>query len=208
VFSARVRQIVVNLVCNSVKYTTYGSVAISAEWIEGSGECDGRLDIDINDSGPGVPDAARDRIFERFEQGDGSMSRQFGGAGLGLAIARDLAWLMGADVTLVLSERGGPTFRLSIPVTIVVAEPPALQSGLFILAAEETPDEQQSLLGRLAWRGVESAEAQGAAQSAAMLEGAFGLGEGIPDVIITSGDDASFGGRGPWRHVAGLGQWL
>ena len=87
------------------------------------------------------------------------------------------------------SERGGSTFRLSVPATVVVADPPALNSSLFVLAAEATPDEQQSLLGRLARRGVESAEAQGAAQAAAMLEGALGLGERIPDVIITSGDD-------------------
>jgi len=187
--SARVRQVVVNLVGNAVKFTASGSVAISAEWIEGSGESDGRLDIDISDTGPGVPAAARDRIFERFEQGDGSMSRKFGGAGLGLAIARDLARRMGGDVTLVRSERGGSTFRLSVPAMIVVADPPTLQSNLFVLAAEATPDEQQSLLGRLARRGVESAEAQGAAQAAAMLEGALGLGERIPDVIITSGDD-------------------
>ena len=96
---------------------------------------------------------------------------------------------MGGDVTLVRSERGGSTFRLSVPATVVVADPPALHSSLFVLAAEATPDEQQSLLGRLARRGVESAEAQGAAQAAAMLEGALGLGERIPDVIITSGDD-------------------
>ena len=187
--AARVRQVVVNLVGNAVKFTASGSVTISAEWVRGGGEGDGRLDIDINDTGPGVAEAARDRIFERFEQGDGSMSRKFGGAGLGLAIARDLARRMGGDVTLAQSERGGSTFRLSVPATVVVADPPALNSSLFVLAAEATPDEQQSLLGRLARRGVESAEAQGAAQAAAMLEGALGLGERIPDVIITSGDD-------------------
>jgi signal transduction histidine kinase len=183
--SARVRQIVVNLVGNAVKFTASGSVSISAEWID-----DGdRLDIDISDTGPGVPDSARDRIFERFEQGDGSMSRKFGGAGLGLAIARDLARRMGGDVRLLRSGRSGSTFRFSVPAVMVSRQPPALENSLFVLAAEATPDDQQSLLGRLARRGVDTAEADGAGDAAAMLENAFSLGERMPDIVIASGND-------------------
>ncbi len=108
--AARVRQIMVNLVGNAIKFTDKGGIDISARW-HADGENRGRLVIDIKDSGPGVPEQAQSRIFQRFEQGDGSMSRRFGGVGLGLAIARDLARRMGGDVELAASSRDGSTFR-------------------------------------------------------------------------------------------------
>ena len=72
---------------------------------------------------------------------------------------------------------------------MVSRQPPALENSLFVLAAEATPDDQQSLLGRLARRGVDTAEADGAGDAAAMLENAFSLGERMPDIVIASGND-------------------
>lgn len=186
---ARVRQIIVNLVGNAVKFTNDGSVSIITGWKPNAKDDSGIIEIDVTDTGPGVPEVARDRIFDRFEQGDGSMSRKFGGAGLGLAIARDLARRLGGDVTLQRSRRTGSTFRLSVPAILRIARAPSLSSSVFVLAAEAGMEEQQGLLSRLARIGVDVAEAAGAAGAADALAAAAKRGDRMPDVVLVAGED-------------------
>lgn len=189
---ARVRQIVVNLVGNAVKFTSSGGVVINAEWrADEDGDVDaGHLEIDIVDTGPGVPEQSRDRIFDRFEQGDGSMSRRHGGAGLGLAIARDLARRMGGDVTLSKSNRSGSIFRLTVPARVNEAEGPSDFEGLMVLAAEADPIDQQALVARLVRHGVEIAEANGPAAAADALQAALDRGDRLPDIILAAAEDS------------------
>jgi PAS domain S-box-containing protein len=108
----RLAQILTNLCSNAIKFTAAGGVTIAAR-AEDDGELR-RLSFAVGDTGVGMTEEARARLFERFAQADGSISRSFGGTGLGLAISRTLARLMGGDVT-VRSELGvGSTFTLSV----------------------------------------------------------------------------------------------
>ena len=106
----RVRQILVNLVNNSLKFTSQGGVTLAVS-VEGEDTV-----FLVKDTGIGVPADKREHIFERFAQADDAHSRHFGGAGLGLAIARLLARAMGGDLGLADSGPGGSTFRLRLPL--------------------------------------------------------------------------------------------
>lgn len=93
---ARLRQILVNLVGNGVKFTSKGEVKIIASVTpEGAAL---RLHLAVRDSGMGIPADRMDRLFQPFSQVDPSMSRRFGGTGLGLIISKRLAQLMGGDI--------------------------------------------------------------------------------------------------------------
>ena len=108
----RLTQILSNLCSNAIKFTETGGVTISAH-AKDDGDLR-RLSFSVTDTGVGLTEEARARLFERFAQADGSVSRSFGGTGLGLAISRTLARLMGGDVT-VRSEPGkGSTFTLVV----------------------------------------------------------------------------------------------
>jgi signal transduction histidine kinase/CheY-like chemotaxis protein len=105
----RVRQIVLNLLSNSLKFTQSGTVELVASWHLAV------FQIEVRDTGPGIPEDALARVFEPFEQGDASIAQRFGGTGLGLAITRNLVSLMNGTID-VESKRGiGSTFRVRIP---------------------------------------------------------------------------------------------
>lgn len=107
----RLRQVVANLASNAVKFTSSGSVEITA------GVCDGEVIVSVRDTGCGIAPEELPRIFEPFHQSDRRRSRRRGGAGLGLAIAQRLAGLMGGRID-VESEPGiGSTFTLRLPMT-------------------------------------------------------------------------------------------
>jgi len=116
---ARLRRLLRNLVGNALKFTSEGEVRITARrHILGDVEF---LVIEVTDSGIGMSPEEVARLFEPFTQADSSSTRQFGGAGLGLPLARSLARAMGGDVT-VRSEPGrGSTFRVSAPIEDVAS---------------------------------------------------------------------------------------
>ena len=106
----KIRQIILNLLSNAAKFTHEGKIVLSAK-------CDGEdLSISVIDTGIGISAECTDSIFNEFQQADNTTTRQYGGTGLGLAISRDLAHLLGGDLT-VESELGkGSTFMLTIPI--------------------------------------------------------------------------------------------
>jgi CheY-like chemotaxis protein/nitrogen-specific signal transduction histidine kinase len=109
----RLRQVLLNLVSNAVKFTDTGSVSVH---VTARAQADDHVHLcfDVVDTGIGIPAAKLDAIFEKFTQADGSTTRRYGGSGLGLTIARELARAMGGDVT-VSSELGhGSTFTLQL----------------------------------------------------------------------------------------------
>lgn len=110
---ARLRQILMNLVGNAVKFTPRGRVGI--EVMPASEEA-GRFVVRVWDEGPGIPAAARERIFEPFYQGDTSETRSHGGIGLGLTIAQRLAEQMGGRIELEEDYRAGTAFRFWAPL--------------------------------------------------------------------------------------------
>ena len=106
---ARLRQILLNLAGNAIKFTTKGGVGLRVI------VRDGEVRFIVSDTGPGVASDRRHAIFEEFEQGDHSATRAHGGAGLGLAISRAIAHRMGGALTLDDSSPDGSTFTLALP---------------------------------------------------------------------------------------------
>lgn len=104
------RQIVINMVSNALKFTEQGGVTIQSKSLGGNG----MLRISVSDTGIGISPAALDYIFEAFRQADGSTTRRFGGTGLGLTIAKRLIELQGGEVTVESTVGQGSTFSLSL----------------------------------------------------------------------------------------------
>jgi len=106
----RVKQILINLVENAIKFTDSGEVRI----VVGLLPDESRLRIDVVDTGPGIPDEMVDRLFQPFTQADSSVTRRFGGSGLGLSICRALSRMLGGDVTVETRRGEGSTFTVTI----------------------------------------------------------------------------------------------
>ena len=107
------RQVLVNLMHNAIKFTDAGMVALTVSRQAAAGGV--RLRFEVVDTGPGIPDPVKARIFEAFEQGDPSISRRFGGTGLGTTIARTLVELLGGSIGLEDNPGGGTRFWFELP---------------------------------------------------------------------------------------------
>lgn len=112
----RVKQILINLLGNAVKFTDHGYVRL----IAGSGEVKESESIElkftVEDTGPGIEDAFKDQLFEKFSQEDASIARKYGGTGLGLAISRQLANMMAGDIQVENRSGGGARFNIRLRV--------------------------------------------------------------------------------------------
>lgn len=118
----RLRQIVLNLVGNAIKFTEQGSVRV----VVGATDAGRSLQIDVIDTGIGIAADSQPMVFQEFTQADSSIVRRFGGSGLGLAISRQLVELMGGDISLTSTLGVGSTFRVVVP--LVAADPPELDN--------------------------------------------------------------------------------
>jgi PAS domain S-box-containing protein len=107
----RIRQVMVNLLSNAVKFTERGGVTLTAE-----PAAEGGVRISVNDTGIGFKPELKERIFGRFQQGDGSITRRFGGTGLGMTISRELVGLMGGVLDAEGREGAGATFWFELPL--------------------------------------------------------------------------------------------
>ncbi len=109
----RLKQIAFNLVSNALKFTRHGGITVHLD----ADPKAARFRFAVTDTGIGVAADAVERIFERFQQADSSVTRKYGGTGLGLVISRQLAQAMGGDLTLVSEVGRGSTFTVTLPIS-------------------------------------------------------------------------------------------
>jgi len=115
--SQRLEQVLKNLLSNAIKFTEKGEVTLDV----GPGHR-GQIAFSVIDTGIGIQDDQREMVFEAFRQADGTTNRKYGGTGLGLSISRELAHLLGGEITMTSEPGAGSTFVLTIPTSIQVDE--------------------------------------------------------------------------------------
>ena len=118
----RIRQILMNLVGNAVKFTARGQVVVKADVSAGAMAM---LELSVTDTGIGMDAATIAKIFEPFTQADESTTRRFGGSGLGLAICRELAHILGGSIHVESHPQVGSRFTLSLPLKLAATAAPA-----------------------------------------------------------------------------------
>ena len=160
----RLMQIVHNLFGNAIKFTDAGEVALIIESLPGK-----PLRIEVHDTGIGMSEDQLARVFEDFEQADGSMTRRYGGTGLGMSIVRRLIEMMDGDITIDSAPRQGTRVRVALPLPEVQAEaslPPAsgetspagdaCLDGLRVLVADDNATNRTILRALLTGAGAEA----------------------------------------------------
>ncbi len=145
----RIRQILNNLVSNAVKFTASGRILLRAELQEMGGK-GAQLRVQVIDSGIGMSAQQAEQLFQPFQQADASVSRRYGGSGLGLALCQQLAQAMGGQVSVESTEGVGSSFTLLLPVHLQPAANPPAQplQGQRITVLSSTP-EWRNEIGRL-----------------------------------------------------------
>ena len=144
---ARLRQVVVNLVGNAIKFTERGTVTVEVGPASGDARGTG-LSIEVVDTGPGISAESRAHLFDAFQQGDNSSSRTHEGSGLGLKICHDLLQLMGGGIAVDTRVGDGCRFRVRLPAADAPAEAP--DPGAPIADAENEEADDTGRTDRLA----------------------------------------------------------
>ena len=184
----RLRQVLVNLVGNAVKFTERGEVVLRVEPWDAEGD-EVVLHFVVRDTGVGIPAAKRELIFDAFTQADSSTTRRFGGSGLGLAITKRLVELMQGRMWLESEEGHGSAFHftarfaVATPSAVVVPEP-RLLDGLGVLVVDDNATSRRMLAEALgAWR-LAPHVVEGGEAAWAFLDRAKGSRE-LPALVIT-----------------------
>ncbi len=150
----RLRQIVMNFASNAVKFTEKGGVRIAVRCETGEPReaqaSAARLVIEVTDTGIGMTPEQLGQLFQKFAQADASTTRRFGGTGLGLLISKQLALLMGGDVSVESAPGQGSTFRLRLPAGDV--RDVEMLEGLTEGALREAPETAPAVLPSLPYR--------------------------------------------------------
>ncbi len=134
----RLRQLLSHFLANAIKFTPQGGVELR---VLRAPEAPGRLRIEVQDTGIGIPADQVEKIFESFRQVDSGLSRSYPGLGLGLALAKKLSALMKGEISVASKPGEGSTFTLCIPLRVTESEAPAAvprgDSGPAVLAVED-----------------------------------------------------------------------
>lgn len=171
----RIRQCIVNLVTNGVKFTQSGEVVtrVAVEWADPDGV---DLHFSVRDTGMGIPPSDLDKIFEAYTQADGSMTRRFGGTGLGLTITAQIVNALGGTIWVESAPGTGSTFHFTLRcrATEPQKDPALLEAGALagkrVLIVDDNATNRKILLGMTAlWKMQATAVESAAAARAALL---------------------------------------
>jgi signal transduction histidine kinase/CheY-like chemotaxis protein len=186
----RIRQIVVNLIGNSIKFTERGEVLLSVAQVSESSDS-ALLHFAVKDTGIGIPAEKQQRVFEAFSQADDSMARKYGGTGLGLAICTRLVGMMGGRIWVESQLDHGSTFHFTLRLTIQSApstRPTPLQPqelrNLPVLIVDDNFTNRRVLLGMLNEWGMRPTAVEGARAALQALEIAKSTGRSFPLILL------------------------
>src|ERR1700722_788620 len=186
----RIRQVVINLVGNAIKFTETGEVFINVEE-ESQDDPVTCLHFTVQDTCIGIPADQKDKIFEAFSQADGSMTRKYGGTGLGLTICTRLGALMGGGIWVDSQPGQGSTFHFTL--RLPVQDKPALDSAslhpeqlrdLHVLIVDDNFTNRKVLTGMLTRWGMKPTAVEGGDAALQALEVAKNAGRPFPLIVL------------------------
>ncbi len=184
---ARLRQVLVNLVGNAVKFTETGELVVRIS-VERGAAGETWLHAAVRDTGIGIPADKQQLVFEAFRQADGSTTRRYGGTGLGLAICRQLVERMGGRLWLESEPGRGSTFSFTLPVGVPAhgaGAPPAERlDGVRVLVVDDNATNRRVLVEMLDRRGARGAAVQGGSPALAALAEARAAGDAYRLVLL------------------------
>lgn len=206
----RLRQILVNLVGNAIKFTKQGEIIVEVRSTEPGGENPNEclLQITVQDTGVGIAPNKQDAIFAPFSQADTSTTRKYGGTGLGLTISRQLVELMGGQLKLESEVGEGSTFHFSVRLTKGAAStkgppvPPQTLQGLKMLIVDDNATNRDILIGLLQTWQMQPVAATSAQEALVLIDQAQEAGQPLP-LILT---DAQMPGMDGFTLVQQLRQ--
>jgi PAS domain S-box-containing protein len=180
---SRLRQIVVNLVGNAIKFTEVGEVALKVQ-VEAQDGADRILHFAVSDTGIGIPADKQNLIFDPFAQADASTTRKYGGTGLGLTISTRLVKMMGGKIWVESEPGKGATFHFTArlgasdeAIEVGTVAPPELLRGVKVLVVDDNRTNRRILEGMLKRWEMKVTQAPGGAEALAELSAAWQAGE-------------------------------
>jgi two-component system, sensor histidine kinase len=198
----RLRQVLTNLVSNAIKFTERGGVRIEA-----GRSRTGRVLLKVIDTGIGFTSHQKEELFGRFRQADGSITRRFGGSGLGLSISRRLADLMGGSLSCESEPGEGAQFSFEVDLPEAASPAPAVGvtshqsldgAGLKVLLADDHPTNRKVVELILAEEGIALTSVEDGAQAVAAFE------TGVYDIILMDMQMPVMDGLTAVRAIRGL----
>lgn len=200
----RMKQVLINLLGNAVKFTDSGEVSLTVQWLTDRGDVP-VLQFDVRDTGIGMSDAQVSRLFQPFSQVDASATRRFSGTGLGLAISRSVVEMLGGDITVTSEPGQGSCFSVTLPIETwsrqdggtddessdqTAAEtvsketrPKRPLEGIRVLLADDGLDNQKLISFRLRRDGTEPTVVGNGQQAVDAITAADDAGQGF-DVVL------------------------
>ena len=195
--AGRLRQVLVNLIGNAIKFTAEGQVVLNVglaadhTGLTKSGGESETLQFSIRDTGIGIPAAKQDSIFDPFTQADGSTTRRFGGTGLGLTISSQLVAMMGGRIWLESEPGRGSCFHFTVRMgsnaQSSMSETPQLPAGLEgtrVLIAEDNPETSETLARMLLHWKLEPTLAHAGAMAWACMKQAEDSGQPFSFILL------------------------
>ncbi len=198
---SRIRQVLVNLANNAVKFTEHGEVVIR---VESANAANGKASVrfSVRDTGVGIPPDRMDRLFLPFSQIDASTTRKYGGTGLGLAISKQIVEALGGTISVQSAANEGSTFSFTVPLEPAASDPgPGAQllvdlRGVRALVADDTEAPREALCEQLTAWGMRATAVAGGAEAMQRLREAAASGDpyrlAMIDMLMPGTNSATF----------------